>query len=189
MPRVELAAPATSKRPLTGSLSWIKRRAAHSMAIPIGRLIKKPTRHDSHSASTPPSTSPTLAAIPATALYSEMARVRSRPSAKVVCSKARVDGARMAAPRPWMARAATIAAGERARPIASEATVNSDRPSISMRRRPKVSPARAASSMKPPKLRVYALCTQARPVSPKPRSWRILGRPVSTMEVSSTIIT
>jgi len=60
----------------------------------------------------------------------------------------------MAAPAPWMARAAISMAGERATPMASEARVNSARPHCSRRRRPKVSPARAASSSKPPKVRV-----------------------------------
>jgi hypothetical protein len=88
---------------------------------PIGTLMKKPARHDTRSAAMPPTTRPTLAVMPPTAPYQPSARLRCGPSAKVVDSKASVDGARIAAPTPCTARAPINPAGESARPIASDA--------------------------------------------------------------------
>ncbi|MNE77442.1 hypothetical protein D3C80_1737580 [compost metagenome] len=80
--------------------------------------------------------------------------MRSFPSGKWVESRARVEGARMAAPIPCKARAAMSQAADCARPISSEVAVNSPSPSMNMRRRPNMSPALAPSNSKPPKARV-----------------------------------
>lgn len=164
------------------------RLAAHIMTIPIGTLMKKPTRHEIQSASTPPSTRPMLAPTPAVAAYQATARVRSGPSLKLVDSSASDDGARIAAPAPCTARAMISHAADCARPIASDATVNSPRPKMNRRRRPRMSPARALSSSRPPKASVYAFCTHDSPVAVKPRPWRIFGSAVMTIEMSRTII-
>src|SRR3954447_9371907 len=66
--------------------------------------------------------------MPASAPYAAMARVRCGPSGKLVDSNSSVDGASVAAPTPWTARAAIIPAGECASPTASEATANSVMP-------------------------------------------------------------
>lgn len=60
MPTVELRAPARSNAPAYVSVSAMQRFAASIMTIPIGTLMKKPTRHEIQSASTPPSTRPML---------------------------------------------------------------------------------------------------------------------------------
>ncbi|MEA2287856.1 MAG: hypothetical protein QOJ21_3899 [Solirubrobacteraceae bacterium] len=67
IPNVELMAPAASSRPGRGSVSGRRRGAASIMAMPIGALMKKPTRQDSQPAKMPSTTSPTVAATPATA--------------------------------------------------------------------------------------------------------------------------
>jgi len=67
MPSVEQIAPTASARPRRGSVSGRKRGAASIMAMPIGALMKNPTRQDSRPAKMPPTTRPTVAATPATA--------------------------------------------------------------------------------------------------------------------------
>jgi hypothetical protein len=67
MPSVEAAAPTASVWPRRGSVSGRKRGAASIIAIPIGRLMKNPARHDSQPAKMPPTTRPTVDATPATA--------------------------------------------------------------------------------------------------------------------------
>ena len=96
--------------------------------------------------------------------------VRSDPSGKFVDSSASVAGARIAAPTPCRARAPIIQAGDCARPVASEATVNSPIPKTNMRRRPSRSPARAPTSSRPPKVSAYALTTHESPVAENPRT-------------------
>ncbi len=58
MPRVEVSAPATSKRPGWRGVSATYRGAAASAISPIGTLMNSTHRQDSHSVITPPSTRP-----------------------------------------------------------------------------------------------------------------------------------
>ena len=118
----------------------------------MGTLMNSPARHEIHCVSTPPRTSPRLPPAPATALYQAMARVRSAPSRKVTVRSASVDGAAIAAPTPWIARAASSQPADWASPAASEAAVNRAIPATNTRRRPRMSPARAPSRSRPPKV-------------------------------------
>jgi hypothetical protein len=106
----------------------------------------------------------------------------------VVVRRASVEGAARAAPMPWAARAPSSHSAEGASPPASDASVKRTMPEISMRRRPRMSPARAPSRSSPPKLRVYALCTQERLVAEKCSELWILGSAAMTTEMSRTII-
>ena len=60
-------------------------------------------------------------------------------------------GAMIAAPRPWMARAPISDGSFHASAARSEADVNTTRPTMNMRRRPRMSAARPPRSRKPPK--------------------------------------
>ena len=80
------------------------------------------------------------------------ALLRSGPSSNVVVMIDNVAGEMKAAPRPWNARAVMSIAAEPASPQVSEATVNSARPTMNIRRRPRRSPARPPRSKKPPKV-------------------------------------
>ncbi len=114
--------------------------------------------------------------------------MRSGPSRKLVVSSASVDGAAIAAPTPCSARAASSQAGDCASPPSIEANVNSAMPATNVRRRPRMSPARAPSSSSPPKLSAYAFCTHDRPVGEKPSVSWIFGSAVMTIETSRMII-
>src|SRR6478752_3315201 len=70
------------------------------MAMPIGRLTKKPARHEIQAARAPPTTRPRLAPMPAVAAYQATARLRSLPAGKLAVSSEREAGATMAAPPP-----------------------------------------------------------------------------------------
>ncbi len=94
----------------------------------------------------------------------------------------------MAAPTPCRARAATSQTADCATPTASDANVKSPTPTTNIRRRPKMSPARAPSSSSPPNASVYVVWTHDSSVAEKPRPWRIFGSAVMTIEMSSTII-
>ena len=78
----------------------------------------------------PPSNRPMLPPAPATALYQATARVRSRPSAKLIVSRARVEGAAIAAPTPCRARAPSSQAGDWAIPPSIEAKVKRAMPAM-----------------------------------------------------------
>jgi hypothetical protein len=67
MASVEVSAPGMSSCPGRRSVSGSTRGAASTIAMPIGRWMKNPTRQESHPAKMPPSTSPTVSPTPATA--------------------------------------------------------------------------------------------------------------------------
>ena len=95
------------------------------------------------------------------------ARVRSRPSGKLVTISASTAGEANAPPTPCSARAASSRAEVVARPPASDATVNRLMPAMNIRRRPRMSPARPPSSSRPPDVSVYPFSTQDRLVAEK----------------------
>ncbi len=128
--------------------------AASAIRMPIGTLTNSTQRHDSHEVSMPPASSPTAAPEPETAAYTPNARLRSRPSAKLVVIRASAVGEAIAPPTPCSALAASSQADEVARPPSSEARLNSRIPVMNTRRRPRMSPARPPSSSSPPKVSV-----------------------------------
>ncbi len=116
--------------------------------------MKSPARQETQEVRAPPSSRPTLPPAPATALYQATARVRAGPSAKLTVSRASVDGAAIAAPTPCRARAPSSQAGDWAMPPSIEAKVKRAMPAAKTWRRPRMSPARAPSSSRPPKVSV-----------------------------------
>ena len=73
------------------------------------------------------------------------------PAGKLLGSSASVDGARMAAPTPWTARARISHAGGPGHTDRQRGRGEQRHPTMKMRRRPNRSPARAPSSSSPPK--------------------------------------
>jgi hypothetical protein len=67
MPSVEQGAPTTPSLPGRGRVSGRKRGAATIMAMPIGTLMKNPTRQENTLVKIPPSTRPKPAPMPGTA--------------------------------------------------------------------------------------------------------------------------
>jgi hypothetical protein len=61
-------------------------------------------------------------------------------------------GEMIAAPKPWIARAAISTGSDHASPHRNEATVKTATPTMNMRRRPSMSPDRPPSSRNPPKV-------------------------------------
>src|SRR3954454_17533494 len=162
------------------------RRAEKATAIPLGTLTNSTHSQPAYSVRRPPNSTPAAPPEPATAPHTPNARLRSAPSAKVVVTIESAAGERMAAPRPWTARAATSQPGLWARPPASEASEKRMRPATNTRRRPSRSAMRPPSSRKPPNTRVYALTTQDRFSWEKWRSRPMDGSATLTIEASST---
>lgn len=103
--------------------------------------------------SAPPTRSPRLAPIPAVAAYQAMARLRASPPKYVVINANEV-GATIAAPIPCTAREAIIHHPAGATPTSKDAIPKIASPILNSRRRPTMSPARAASRSRPPKTKV-----------------------------------
>jgi hypothetical protein len=61
-------------------------------------------------------------------------------------------------------------------------------PAMNSRRRPRMSPARAPSSSRPPKVSAYAFCTHERPAEEKSRAEWMSGSAVMITEMSTMII-
>ena len=123
-------------------------------AMPIGTLTNSTHSQPAHSVSTPPSSTPAAPPEPATAPQTPSAVLRSAPSLKVVVTIESAAGETSAAPRPCTARAMISHSSLWAKPPASEASANSSRPEMNIRRRPSRSARRPPSSRKPPKINV-----------------------------------
>ena len=82
------------------------------------------------------------------------ALLRSAPSSKVVVRIESAAGEMIAAPTPWIARAAMSVASDVARPQTSDAPEKSARPAMNIRRRPSRSAVRPPSMSRPPKVSV-----------------------------------
>ncbi len=82
--------------------------------------------------------------------YTPMAFARSPGSGNSATTMPSTTAEDIAAPMPCRNRAATSISALIARPQSSEASTNSVRPASSIRRRPKRSPIRPASSSRPP---------------------------------------
>src|SRR4029077_1156918 len=134
----------------------------------------------------PPSSTPTAPPLPATAPQIPSARLRSRPSSKVVVRIDSAAGDIMAAPRPCKPRNAISEPSDQASPSSSELTVNRRSPAMNRRRRPNRSASRPPSRRNPPKKIEYAVSTHCRLSCEKCRSVLIDGRATFTIEISST---
>jgi hypothetical protein len=106
---------------------------------------------------------------------------RSAPSEKVVITIDKAAGAMTAAPKPWIARAATSISADHASPHSSDEAVKTATPRMKTRRRPSRSAARPQNSMKPPKVRAYAIVTHWTLPAAKSRSFTMDGIAVSTI--------
>ena len=134
----------------------------------------------------PPSSTPTAPPLPATAPQIPSARLRSRPSSKVVVRIDSAAGDIMAAPRPCKHRNAISEPSDQASPLSSELTVNRSSPAMKRRRRPNRSASRPPSRRNPPKKIEYAVITHCRLSCEKLRSVLIDGNATFTIEMSST---
>src|SRR4051812_16479179 len=94
----------------------------------------------------------------------------------------------IAAPMPCTARAALSMVMSCASPQASEARVNSDRPMVNIRRRPRRSARKPALSTVLASASVYASTTHCRPLRPVPRSSAMRDNAVLTTAMSSMSI-
>jgi hypothetical protein len=113
-------------------------------------LIRKIQRQPAADTSSPPAARPRVPATADRPPQNANARFRAGPAGYTLDSIARVVGTTKAADSPSAARVAIITATFGASAEASEETVNIAVPPTSSRRRPSRSPARPASSMKPP---------------------------------------
>jgi hypothetical protein len=157
------------------------------MATAIGTLTRNAARQEIQSVRAPPTSRPKLAPMPAVAPYQATARPRASFSKYAVINASEV-GATIAAPTPCTARPAIIHHPAGASPISSEAVPKTASPITNSRRRPTMSPARAASRSNPPKTSVYASCTQDSSVGVNSSPARMLGNPVKITELSSRIM-
>ena len=109
--------------------------------------MKKIARQPSAAISAPPTSGPPDSATDAPAAQSPTARERSAGAGKAWLSRISEHGTRIAAPRPWTARAATSTPRPGARPHAADAAVNSAKPATNTRRAPTRSPSAPAERM------------------------------------------
>ena len=110
-------------------------------------------RHDAHSVSMPPSSSPTAPPAPPNALKMPKAFALSEGSVKVTVSSERAAGASTAAKRPWATRAATRISKLEAEPPRMDAAPKPAKPITKRVRRPNRSPSRPPSSSRLPNAR------------------------------------
>ena len=118
--------------------------------MPTGTFTNSTHSQPSVSVRMPPSSTPAAPPAPATAPQIPSALLRSDPSANVVVTIERAAGEMIAAPSPWIDRAAISQPSEVANPPASDAVENTARPMMKRRRRPSRSAMRPPSSRKPP---------------------------------------
>ena len=106
-PRVALNAPGRSKlRWVSGRRSaGISRNAASTATVARGTLTKNTASQPNAWVRTPPSSTPTTSPAAPAPPQTATARLRARPSAKVVLTSDRVAGNTSAPPRPCAARA------------------------------------------------------------------------------------
>ena len=129
--------------------------ARAAAARPTGTLTRNTARQLVNSTSTPPRTWPATKPTEEIAPYRPMARVRSAPSGKLVVMRDSAAGATIAAPAPWMTRAAISSAESWARPPARLASANAMSPITNIRRRPSRSAARPPRMSRPPNEMAY----------------------------------
>ena len=133
-------------------LSRTNRRVSTSAPTPTGTLTKKIHSQPRYFVSTPPSSTPTAAPLPATAPQIPSALFRSAPSSNVVVTMESAAGETTAAPKPCTPRAMIRTPSDHARPQRSDAAVKTATPTMKTRLRPSRSAARPPSSRNPPKV-------------------------------------
>src|SRR6516164_2614391 len=143
--------------------------------------------HPAYLVRNPPAISPTVAPAAPSAPQIPSALLRSAPSANMFITIDRAAGSMIAAPNPCTARLPIRNASPVASAQASEAAVNTESPSIRIRRRPSRSAARPPSSKNPPNASAYAVTTHCKLVSEKCRSRPIVGNDTLTI-VRSMIV-
>ena len=160
---------------------------ARAAAIsPTGTLTRNTARQLVNWTRTPPSTWPETKPMEETAPYRPMARVRSGPSGKLVVMSESAAGATMAAPAPWMTRAAISSTGSWARPPARLARENAIRPAMNIRRRPSRSAARPPRMSRPPNEMAYPVTIHCTASGGMASSRSMEGRATFTMLKSRT---
>ena len=117
--------------------------------MPIGTLIQKIQCQEASWITAPPTSGPRATAMPLMPDHTPSAMPRCS-GGKASASSVSVSGVAMAAPAPWMARAADQQAGGGASAAAAEATVKRAMPVTNMRLRPKRSPSAAPVSSSTP---------------------------------------
>ena len=127
-----------------------------------------------------PAAPPTVEAAPQPLI----ARTRAGP-VKLARMTDIAAGLSIAAPAPWTSRAPISIVSVVAKPPSSEPATSTPAPKRNIRRRPKTSAARPEISSSPPKVRKYALRTQAVPTGVRPRSAAMDGSATFRMLESS----
>src|SRR5207245_6489715 len=120
-------------------------------SAPTGTLMKKIHDQLSPLVSAPPSSTPAAPPLPEAAPQIPSARLRSRPSRKVVVRIESAAGDKSAAPRPCSERKAISEPSDQASPSSNELIVNRSNPAMKRRRRPSRSASRPPSRSTPPK--------------------------------------
>nr|WP_281245125.1 hypothetical protein [Amycolatopsis sacchari] len=149
-----MTAPGTSMRARSraSGVASSEARVATSRHAPMGTLTSSTQRQLSAAVRTPPSTMPAAPALAAATPHQVRARVRAPGSVWLAVIRLRLDGPSAAAPAPCTRRATSSIAPSEARPPSRLAAVNTTSPATKTRRRPSRSPARDASSSRPPKV-------------------------------------
>src|SRR4051812_12453648 len=106
----------------------MKRGVRATTATPTGTLTRKIHGQLRDDVRTPPSRTPAAPPLPEAAAQTPIARLRSRPSVKVVISSDSPAGAKSAPPRPWSARNAISEPDDHARPDRAEPATKTTRP-------------------------------------------------------------
>jgi hypothetical protein len=112
---------------------------------PIGTLIQKIQCHEPAWVTAPPTSGPSATAIPLIPDQKPRASPR-RSGGKASASRVSVSGVAIAAPRPWLARAAIRSPMLGAAAAAAEESVNRPIPTMNIRLRPNRSPSAAPMS-------------------------------------------
>jgi len=125
---------------------------SRTAARPNGTFMKSVKRQLNSWVSRPPRINPADAPPAAIALHIPSARLRSRPSLKVVVRSESAAGETKAPAKPWITRAAISIPPDWLNPPSIDAPMNRTKPVKNMRRRPTTSASRPPSMRKPPKV-------------------------------------
>src|ERR1700733_10914549 len=188
-PTVQVSTPGMSIGARSGS-PWLtnRRNATIVVGTAITRLTYRHHRHEISCVSTPPSSSPTAPAPPATAPKIPNARGQSSVPANVTVKSDSADGASSAPNTPCVARAATSRPNDCASPPTAEAPENPSNPAISVHLRPNRSPTLPPTNSKLPNASAYAVTTHCRLSLEKCNARCAEGNATVTMVASSTTI-
>ena len=141
-PALTRARPGRSSVRSGPKLSRSRTRISGMVARPIGTFSQNTHCQLMPSTTAPPTSGPNATPRPLIADHPPSARPR-RSGGTASDRIVRVSGMTIAAPAPWMARAAISSPTPGASAAAADASVNTPRPMPNMRRRPKRSPSAA----------------------------------------------